>query len=264
MADNGLGALLKTVKMLTKLDLQPFVTTAVDKGQIVLLADLQTGDLANAGAAGFTIKLGVSASAAAGSPVPAPCASPEDMACRHHLGGDGTFTINAASPANATVAGSILNGTFSGGPGNLSLQLALSAADPITLNLSSARVKATSISATGMTAVIGGVLLPGELTTAVGPVVLDQLTSILNTDCGPEADRIPEKCNCRAGSVGESLIALADKTPKDCKVSLDETEATVVDILPLDVCSKASCSASDAISVAVQVKAVKASFPGLQ
>jgi hypothetical protein len=189
--------------------------------------------------------------------------------CRHHLGGDGVFTIDPSSPTNATLAGTIVNGTFNGGPGSVSLQLALPGTNPITVNLANARVKA-SISPTGtMTAVVGGLLLTEEINNNVIPVFYGQLAPLLESDCGPEAQRNlgAADCGCRAGSLGAGLLANVDiAPPKDCKVSLAEVQNVLAAFLMPDVCSKPSCApgAADGLSVGIKVTTVKASFPGLQ
>jgi hypothetical protein len=184
--------------------------------------------------------------------------------CRHHLNGDGVFTIDAASPTNTTVAGTIVNGTFNGGPGNLSLQLTLASTSPITINLVNARVKATSISAMGMTATIGGLLLPDEINTNIVPVIYSQLTPVLETDCGLEADRVLPDCGCAKTSAGAGLLSIADRSPKDCKLSLEELQLVLEAQLAPDLCSKPSCANPDGFSVGLKVTTVKASFPGLQ
>jgi hypothetical protein len=262
--DNALGTTLAPFS--NGLMLPALVKAAVDKGQIVLLADLQTADLANTTAAGFSLKLGVNASATTGAPVPAACTDAADTQCGHHLAGTGMFTIDPASPTDATLAGTIVNGTFNGGPGNLSLQLALGGTSPITLHLVNARVKATSILTTGMTAIVGGLLLPDELNTTIIPVVYDQLVPIINSDCGPEAERTSkENCGCAKDSVGATLMSTLDMaSPKDCKVTLEEAQTLLGAELMPDICTKSSCTAPDGLSVGLKVTAVKASFPGLQ
>jgi len=262
--DNTLGDVLAPFS--NGLMLPTLIKDAVDKGQIVLLADLQTADLTNTTAAGFSLKLGASASATTGAPVPAPCTDATDTQCRHHLGGDGMFTIDPASPTDATLAGTIVNGTFNGGPGNLSLQVALDGTSPITLHLVNARVKATSISGTSMTAILGGLLIPDEIIPPVSPLVFPQLLQILETDCGPEASRAPPPgCGCKESSIGASLIGLVDTdSPRDCKATLPEAQAAFAVLLMPDICTKSSCAAADGLSVGLKITTVKASFPGLQ
>lgn len=232
--------------------IQATITEAVDKGSILLLADLQTTDFSNASAAGLSVKIGA-------TPQPHACDSDTDTICRHHLDGNGMFTIAASSPANAIVTGKIAGGTFTGGPGNLTLQIALGSTNPITLNLVNARVKATEISATEMTAIIGGAVLETEFNANVLPGIAAQIAPILQRDC---TNTTPPTCGCASGSTGELVITLLDKGPVDCAITPNELGKTSIvgTVLQPDVCSTASCTAPDALSIGVKVHAVKATF----
>jgi hypothetical protein len=156
------------------------------------------------------------------------------------------------------VTGTIAGGTLSAGPGNLSIQIALGTTSPITLNLVNARVKATEISETGMTAVIGGELLETELQANVFPAVTEQIAAIVTRDCTGTAP------NCACTGTGATLTALLDNNPRDCVISLNEVaKGTFAQFLAPDVCSQPTCAANmtDALSLGVKVTAVKATFP---
>jgi hypothetical protein len=173
------------------------------------------------------------------------------------------FTSDPASPPNATVTGPIVSGAFDGGPGSLSLQIVLGAPTPITLNMVNARVKATSITADGMSAIVGGMVLSSELTTNVLPAVAAQLVPIIDRDCPVAARNPPTTCGCTVGSTGQKLLALPGFDPDhNCVVTVDELKnaGLVKTLLGADVCSTASCTTPDALSVGIQVKAVKATF----
>jgi len=249
--DNKLATLLQLLVDVGKLPLQDTVNESVNQGSIILLADLQTTSFTAAGAAGLSVKFGA-------NPQPPACSSATDTTCGHHLDGNGSFSIASSSPASSSVAGSIVGGTLSAGPGNLSVQIALGTTAPITLNLVNARVKATAISETGMTAVIGGELLETELQTNVFPAVTTQIAAIVTRDC--TTTTVPD-CGCTG--TGATLIGFLDKKPADCVISLDEVAngAFAAFLLP-DVCSRASCAANmtDALSLGVKVTAVKATF----
>jgi hypothetical protein len=236
-----------------KFPIQETITQSVDRGSILLLADLQTTDFTNASAAGLSVKIGA-------TPTPPACDSATDTTCRHHLDGNGKFTIATNSPADSSVTGKIAGGTFTGGPGNLTLQIALGTTNPITLNLSSARVKATQISATEMTAIIGGAVLETDFYNNLIPAIADQVAPILARDCSHSTST--EKCGCDTGSTGLLVVTLFDKSPADCAITANELGKTspIGSTLQPDVCSTASCTTPDALSIGVKVHAVKASF----
>src|SRR5262249_38675403 len=127
--------------------LQDALDTSIAQGDIILLADFQTKDFTNTTAAGIQVFLGDK-----NNVTPAPCNpmevyNPTTMTgCKHHLDGTGMFQIASNSPTNAALGGKIVNGTFNGGPGDLTLQIALAGTDPIELDLVGARAKASGIS----------------------------------------------------------------------------------------------------------------------
>ena len=167
------------------------------------------------------------------------------------------FTVAADSPTDAVVGGKIVGGAFTGGPGDVTVQLALGGATPLTLNLLRARVLAT-ISPTGiMNATIGGLLTQAEITTELLPVIQVQANDFLTQNCtgtGP-------MCGC-TGDAAKFLIGL--DTNGDCTLSTDEILAfgAVAQALSPDVCSMSSCAKADGVSIGVQVQAVKATFTG--
>ena len=257
-AENALGFALFSLSSVAKFPIQETITDAVNRGSILLLADVETTDFTNAASASFTVKLGA-------NPQPPACSSDTDTTCGNHLKGTGTFTIAQDSPAASTLSGSIVNGTLTAGPGNLTLQLALGTTDPIPLSVVNARVKATSLSETGMTAVIGGAVLADTLQASVLPAIHLQLGPLLERDCGPEAARTPPNCGgCPKNgmSTGSLILNQFDSAPADCKVTLDEVQnATLTQfLLAPDVCSTASCTKPDALSLGIKVTAVKATF----
>jgi hypothetical protein len=256
--ENALGFALFSLSSVAKFPIQDTITDAVNRGSILLLADVETSDFTNAASASFTVKLGA-------NPQPPACSSDTDTTCGNHLKGTGTFTIAQDSPTASTLTGSIANGTLNAGPGNLTLQIALGSTDPIPLSLVNARVKATSITETGMTALIGGAVLAETLQTSVLPAIHLQLGPLLERDCGPEAARTPPSCGgCpKTGlSTGSLIMNQFDSDPADCKVTIDEVKNAGLTqfLLAPDVCSTASCAKADALSIGIKVTAVKASF----
>lgn len=254
--DNGLGQIISGLTLLasqggTTIDLQGSVTKAVDQGTVNLLVDFQTESFTTSDAAGFSVKLGATST-------PAACTDANDTTCRHQLNGDATFTLDPNSPANALVAGKIVSGNFDGGPGNVSVSLAIGGAAPVTIDLLHARVRATGISETGITsAIIAGMVVEDTLLQAAAPVALPLITNYLATNCTGDKT---QSCGC-TGIVG-TLVKAID-TDSNCVITNEELIAGIATsgFVNPDVCSTDSCSTADAISLGVGIEAVKATFP---
>lgn len=248
--DNQLGQVLNILTS-QGFDIQGTLDEAVAQGTIILLYDFQAPDLASAAGAGLRIKLG-------DNPTPAACTDANDMVCGHHLGGTATFDISPNSPANAGVDGKIAGGVFSGGPGEVLLQIALAGADPIDLNLIGTRAKATGISDTAIGELtLAGALTENDLNTKVIPAIHAQLNPIIAEDCAP----VGNMCNCMADSTGETIISFFDDNPQDCMVTVDEIKNNgfIQSVLSPDV----TIDGVDALSLTVTTTAVGASFDGI-
>jgi hypothetical protein len=255
VVDNQLGMVLATLEGMN-FDIQTTIDTAINKGNIILLVDFQTKDFNNTTAAGIQAFLGT-------NPMPAPCSSPTDTTCGHHLDGSGMFTVSPMSPDNPALAGKIINGTFNGGPGNLTLQIALGGTMPITLGLELARAQATSISDTGMTAIVAGAITQDEINNMVIPAVVAQLGPIIMRDCTMLNN--PPDCGCASGSTGKTILGLFDTAPKDCMVSVSEVQnnSLIKSLLAPDVCAPTTgttCDAANALSIGLKITAVKGTY----
>jgi len=249
--DNQLGMVLGTLAG-QGFEVQQTIDEAVAQGDIILLLDLQSPNFTSTTGAGISIKLG-------DNPVPAACTNPDDLlTCGKHLDGNGMFSIAAGSPDNASVSGKIAGGVFTGGPGKISLQIALGGTEPIQLDLIGARVKATSLSESAIASVIlAGALTQNDLDTKVIPAVHAQLAPLITRDCTGTAP--PDPCGCMANSTGKTVLGLFDTTPKDCTVSIEEikTNSLIQSLLAPDV----EIDGVEALSLGIKVEAVKASFP---
>jgi hypothetical protein len=248
--DNKLAGALELLAGFT--DIQTTVDKAVNMGTILLLVDFQTKDLANSGAAGFGVKI-------ADSVTPAPCTGLSDTTCRRHLDGNGMFTVAADSPTDAVVPGKIVGGAFTGGPGDVTVQLSLGGSTPVTLSLLRARIQAT-ISPTGiMDATIGGLLTQSEINMNLVPVITAQANTVLMQNCTGSG---PPLCGCTG--LGATALIGADMN-HDCQLSNDEILAFSGVSLALapDVCTTDSCAKPDGVSIGLQVQAVKAAFAGV-
>jgi hypothetical protein len=274
--DNALGHTLAALTMY--FDVQTTLTAAVDEGSITLLADVQATDTTfmNDSATGFQVLLG-------DNPMPAPCGSNvgsdgtfdgSDAAAATECGKQftgGMFDISPNSPANAAVAGTIVNGVFNGGPGTIDVQIALGGTTPVDLTLHNARVKASGISATGITtATIGGAVTKSDLDTKVIPAIGAQLAPLIARDCpdataGSGSDG-PPNCGCMDGSTGATIIGLFDGDGsgdvKDCMITTQELldNGLIKSLLAPDVCSMATCTAPDSLSLGIGVTAVAGTY----
>jgi hypothetical protein len=266
--DNQLGMVLGTLAGMG-FDIQGTIDQAVLEGSIILLADVQTKDFTNTAAAGVQVFLGTNEQPAACNAgemascdmsTPAVCTG-----CGHHLQGDGMFSIDPASPQNAALAGKIVNGTFTGGPGELTLQIALGGTDAIELDLIGAKAKATGITATGIgtlsgNTVTGGIVFGGALTkddidNKVIPAVASQLTPTIERDC--TMPTMPPGCGCVDGSTGKTILGLFD-TNHDCTVSVMEiqTNSLIMSLLAPDV----TIDGKMALSLGIKAVATGATF----
>ena len=247
--DNQLGMVLGTLSN-QGFDVQTTVDDAVAKGSIILLLDLQTPSFSSTSGAGLEVKLG-------DTPSPTPCTDPAVITtCGKHLAGTGSFTVAAGSAADSGVDGTITGGVFKGGPGNLSLQIALGGSDPIDLDLIGARVKATSLTETGIgEAILAGAITESDLNAKVIPAVHAQLGPILTRDCQTTP---PPDCGCIANSTGKTILGLFDTTPKDCAVSIDEIKnnSLIKSLLSPDV----TIDGVMALSLGISVKTVQATI----
>jgi hypothetical protein len=263
--DNQLGMVLSTLGSMG-FDIQATIDEAVAEGSIVLLVDFQTKDFQNTTAAGIQVFLGDKPT------MPAPCNTDESYdpatktGCGRHLDGNGMFSIAAGSPTNAALGGRIVNGTFNGGPGDLSLQIALGGSMAINLNLIGARARATSVSENGIgtlsgNTLSGGVVFAGAVTkddidNNIIPAIQQQLVPTIEDDCTDLNN--PPNCGCADGSTGKTILGLFDTTPKDCMVTVDEIKnnSLIVSLLAPDV----KINGKDALSLGIKAGATKGTF----
>lgn len=247
--DNQLGATLAALKSQANFDIQATIDKSVAEGSIILLADFQSKSFTSSSAAGIQVFLGT-------NPMPAPCNGSADTTCGHHLDGTGTFDVDTNGPQNAALAGKIVGGTFTGGPGNLTLQIAVGGTNPIQLDLIGARVKASGISETGiMSAIFAGAVTKEDIDTKIIPAIQPQLATTIMRDCNMPT--MPPGCGCTSGSTGATIISFFDAN-KDCAVSIDELKmnSLVMSLLQPDV----TIDGKMALSLGIKATAVKANY----
>ena len=246
--DNQLGMVFGTLSSLG-IDVQVGTTRAIDTGAMITLVDLGADDLINAATATFALFDGA-------NPMPLPCNGSSDVTCRRHLAGTGTFTA-AATPVHPALPGAIVNGTLNAGPGLLAIELVVASSAPVAVTLLGARVRATTIAATGIgTLILAGAVSQTEIDTKVIPAMRDGFMASVTADCSALAN--PPGCGCATGSAGKSAIDLFDAPPKDCAISVDEvrTNALIQSLLAPDV----TINGVMALSLGVSTTAVPAGY----
>lgn len=248
--DNQLGRVLATLKM-SNIDAQAALDEAVATGSIILLGDMTTTGFDSATGAGFSIYIG-------DNPGTAPCTDPLDLAtCGLHLDGSTTFDIKAGTPTDGTVAGNFVGGTFTGGPGQLNLQIALSSGSPIDITLQGARAKITDITETTIAdGIIAGSVLKTDIDTKILPAVVDLIAPIVADECAPDVGG----CNCTAGGSAETVLGLFD-ADNSCDVTLAEIQsnAIITSLLAPDIDTDDD-GEEDAVSLGAGITAVGAVY----
>ena len=261
--DNGIGQALGALSGLLagQFDLQGAVNNALNAGTVILLVNFQTPSFTSSGGSGFKVEFGDIAKT-----TPPPCANAQDTTCGGHLQGTATIGVATDSPADAEVNGKIVNGQFDSDPGTIPLSLSLGGT-AVNVTLTRARVRATNISATNMTAIIGGIITQDELKTSFAPALLGELDKLLTADgCKIDGTGQSPGCGCTTSGTLTSLVFGSidgdDGTPKDCKITVNELLAypALQAVLKTDSCAEDSCTAADAYSIGVAVTAVKATI----
>jgi hypothetical protein len=253
--DNQLGAILSALSATagSSLNLQDSIDKSVDSGQILLLADIQATSLDSASNAGLRLFQG-------SNPTPAACTDPEDpLTCGQHLQGTGSFTA-AAQGSDQYISGTISGGRFSGGPGEVTLQIAFGDT-PISLPLIEAHAEITGITdnnfgGTGVTRV-GGAVRNEIVQTQIIPAVHIAVAGIIAEDCAGAT--VPD-CTCTPDSTGETIMGIFDDDD-DCAVTEEEirNDSLIVTLLRPDV--DTDCDGSkDSLSVGVGATAIKGTF----
>ncbi len=258
LPDNKLGQTLVILKMLN-LDLQPVADKALAKGELTLLLNLRTPSLEDAALAGLWALFGAPAD-------PHACENPDDLlTCGQHLKGGAAFSILRESPTDQFLPGALAGGSFSGGPGQVSVALPLSSGELFAFQMTSAESRFQATSRGLMDGVLGGAITREELDTNVLPGVHQFLESLVTRDCGGS----PPNC-CQANTTGKTIVQFLDDN-KDCKVSLNEfRENSIIqemfkpDLDLYDADGKFAPNVDrvkDSLSFGLGFAAVNASFP---
>jgi len=277
--DNVLGGVLSFLSGMG-FNVQATIDQAVAEGKIILLVDFQTKDstFTNDAKSGAQVWLGDNPQPPACNPMESYTCDmsmpPMCTGCQHHLNGSGMFQLKQGQPMNAPLAGKIINGVFDGGPGELTLQIALGGTDAIELDMIGARTEIKDITGTNIgSGSNGGAILAGAITQddinmkiipaiamQIGPIIVRDCCGTGNTmhpDCTGLATMMP-KCGCTASSTGATIISLLDKMPADYAVTATEIQnnTTIQALLQPDVVVDGKM----ALSLGVKATAVGATY----
>jgi hypothetical protein len=245
--DNKLGTVISTLKGLG-IDATVAVSRAIDRGDTILLAKVRTTSFLDAPIATLETFAGTDPS------IP-PCSSTSDTVCRKHLEGGASFTQMPA-PVGSPLTGRFDSGMFTGASGKLVVRIALLGADPIDVVLLGSRARLTMSSDSKLgEATLAGAVSAADIQSNVMPAVHANMSAAVADDC---TTTTPPGCGCATNSDGKTAIALFDKTPADCSISLDEivNSPLVQNLLEPDV----MVDGQMALSLGVRASAVSAAF----
>lgn len=255
--DNQLGSVLGAIGGLAPtLNLQMNLDTQVDTGQLVMLINMKATDLASASGVGMEVYVGTNVV------TPPACTDMTDTVCRKHFTGTGMFNIDSVNgPTDAQLVGTIMGGKFKGGPGTVTLKIALAGGAPISLPLQKARAEISGITAAGWPATgskIGGAISDEDIDGEVMPAIASTVRTSFDETC--DVGATTASCNCVMGSTGLTLKNLFDKAPtQDCMISDAEVKAVVDGFLTPDIDLDGD-GTNDAVSMGLGVTGVAAVY----
>lgn len=186
--DNALGSVFALFKG-QGLDVQPAVNDALNYGSYVQLVEFQTTSFVAASGAGLQMFFGDPMSF-----TPSACVDPNRPdTCGQHLKETGSFKILENSPRNSTLLGRVAFGTFSGGPGRLSVQMPfIFSVTPVQLDLIGARVVLSMINSSSLGRGIAQFHLRKSRTTRSSKRCLRLMLHVMQLDALPTA--LPTRC----------------------------------------------------------------------
>ena len=268
--DNALGGIFATLKQ-QNVDIQSAVTAAVVNGRTVMLHSLRIPELGSPPAS-WKVLLGL------------PSATPP------HFDGTDSFTVDSTGPDHPGLAGNLTGGVFTGGPGNVSFDLALAAGPPVRFNVVGARIVATPSADGCSEGVLGGALTRDEISNSLIPAFASLFNASIRDDapdganlaaCRAADDVCPnaqsgEPTSCDVArrvcvtSSSRTILNLFD-ADKDVQITADEvaTSPLVQALFAPDVDLFDATGAfnprqdgvNDSLSLGIGLTCVKASFP---
>jgi hypothetical protein len=116
------------------------------------------------------------------------------------FGGAGAFAIAADSPRDSFVEGMIVAGTFTGGPGTVTVELSIFASEPMKVELVGALLDAT-VTEDACSGRLTGAVRREDFDGAIASAWFAAIDAELAADC---------PAGCAPGSVGERILGLFD------------------------------------------------------
>jgi hypothetical protein len=202
--DNALGGILSALKT-NGVDIQTSVTDSINSGDLVLLHSVKAKSLTADAAATWQVYLGTA------------------LGSEPKFDGTDTFTIDPQSPDDGILNGAITAGEFNGGPGDVTIQLALTTGAPIKVKLVGTRIKAT-VKADGCSdGVLGGGITKEELDGSVIPGIVTLMNNSIKDDGanGPLACETNNDPVCVPNPAGKATSC--DTVRKVCVSSTSKT-----------------------------------------
>lgn len=223
--DNQLGMVFGTLET-QGLGTASTAREALLRGGLIMLLEVQATALDNADDAGVTTFLG-------DDPVPNACLDDANLAtCGQHLKGTGSFSIDRET-ASHQARGPIDDGRFLESTGIMPVELAISLAGVIRLDLRGARVELTELTPDGAHGVLAGAIAPIDIDGVVIPEATQQIERIVTTEC-TGTRTATNVCGCKDRS---RLLEDLFDVNRDCHVDVDEvaTNSLVQSLLSPDV-----------------------------
>lgn len=241
--DNQLGNALATLAQ-QGIGLQGSIASSVAEGRFVLLGRVRA-DLALGGGASWQLYLGEMT------------VGPPDF------GGSGEFVVAADSPVDAVLPGAVSDGQFTGGPGDVRLELPLvDGVPPIPVHLVGSRISG-AISEAGCDVKLGGGVTETELRAVVIPAWVDAMNYVVATT--PGCFDVPPQCDIDT----MNLLDVFDRND-DAIITVEEVlENSLIraflvpdlDLLDVDgAYDPGSDGAADSVSFGARLTCVGAAF----
>lgn len=187
-------------------------TEALLRGNAILLVELQTEAFDETTASGLRTYLGA-------NPDPAACLDPTMLAtCGRHLMTRAHYDVVPDTGSELGVA-PFEDDRLLAPVSTLPITIGIDPAAPLRLDLHSAEIQLTDVSADGATAVIAGAITKSDRDNIVIPEVARNVARIFGNDCDPAAQ--PRPCGCPPDSRGDLLQDLFDGN-NDCTITVTE------------------------------------------
>jgi len=245
--DNQLGGVMASTAA-QGFNVQTPADIAVDRGQILMLAEVRADSLDISAFATFQMFTGT-------NPNPAACSGPSDQVCRKHLTGSASFIVSPATSHDPPLSGAIGASMLVAGPGRLQLQTTILGATPVALDLIGARVKLRMTTSNTYDGSVGGAVKKTDVETKVFPRIQAAGNEVIQRDCTSLVS--PPGCGCAPSSAGQSFVQLFDSS-KNCNISIDEIKnnTLIQSMFMPDV----TIDGQQAVSIGVGITGVKATF----